>query len=138
MEEESLSLKKVNHIGIVVKDLQEALKAYTKGLGIELEQVVEIPDVRLRVGVLKLGEMEIELLQYEDPNLPMIRVLRGDQFGINHLCYEVKQFDRTMERLVTKGFKLIEGFPRKGVHGRIAFFIPPHSQEERIEILEVL
>ena len=137
MEEESLSLKKVNHIGIVVEDLQEALKAYTEGLGIELEQVVEIPDVKLRVGVLRLGEIEIELLQYEDPNLPIARALRGDQFGLNHLCYEARQFDRTMERLMAGGFKIIEGFPRKGVHGRIAFFVPPHSEEERIEILEV-
>ena len=137
MEEEFSSLKKVNHIGIVVKDLQEALKAYTEGLGIELEQVVEIPDARLRVAVLKLGEMEIELLQYDDPTLPITKALRGDQFGINHLCYEARQFDRTMKRLKSEGFQLIEGFPRKGVHGRIAFFIPPHSQEERIEILEV-
>ncbi len=137
MEEESLGLKKVNHIGIVVKDLQEALKAYREGLGIELEQLVEIPDVKLRVAVLKLKEMEIELLQYDDPTLPITKALRGDQFGINHLCYEARQFDRTMERLIVGGFRLIEGFPRKGVHGRIAFFIPPHSLEERIEILEV-
>jgi len=137
MEEEFLTLMKVNHIGIVVKDLQEAVKAYTEGLGIQLEQVVEIPDVKLRAAILKLGEMEIELLQYEDPTLPIIRALRGDQSGINHLCYEARQFNRTMERLMVEGFKLIEGFPRKGVHGRIAFFIPPHSQEERIEILEV-
>jgi len=42
-----------------------------------------------------------------------------------------------MEKLMTTGFSLVEGFPRKGVHGKIAFFIPPHSPEERIEILEV-
>ena len=137
MKEKASVLKRVNHVGVVVKDLHEALKAYTEGLGIELEQVAEIPDVGLNVGVLKVGEMEIELLQYEDPNLPVVKALRGDQLGINHLCYEVEQFDQTMEQLRGKGFRLIEGFPRKGVHGRIAFFVPPHSEEERIEILEV-
>jgi hypothetical protein len=49
----------------------------------------------------------------------------------------VEGFDDTMKRLIGNGFKLIDGFPRKGVDGRIAFFIPPHSSEERIEILEV-
>jgi hypothetical protein len=49
----------------------------------------------------------------------------------------VQAFDKTMEKMKENGFVLVEGFPRKGVHGRIAFLIPPHSSEERIEILEV-
>ncbi|MEW6374882.1 MAG: VOC family protein [Thermodesulfobacteriota bacterium] len=129
--------KKVNHIGMVVKDLQEALHVYSKGLGMKMERVAEIPDVQLKIGVLKMGEIEIELLQYENPDLPIVQSLRGDRAGLNHICYEVERFDETMEKLKENGFELIEGFPRKGVHGRIAFFIPPHSPEERMEILEV-
>jgi len=129
--------KKINHIGIVVKSLEEAIPIYSKGLGIVPEKITEIKDVQLKVAVLRIGEVEVELLEYGNPDLPMAKALRGNQPGINHICYEVEQFDRTMANLMAEGFSLVEGFPRKGVHGKIAFFIPPHSPVERIEILEV-
>lgn len=121
----------------MVGDFQEAVALYSVGLGMELDKTVEIPDVQLKIGVLKIDGIEIELLHYENSELPMVKALRGGQPGMNHICYEVEGFDNAMKRLMENGFKLIEGFPRKGVHGRIAFFIPPHSPEERIEILEV-
>ena len=129
--------KRINHIGIVVKSLADAIAVYSKGLGIAPEKVTEIRDVQLKIAVLRFGEIEIELLEYGNPDLPIAKALRGNQPGINHICYEVEQFDETMEKLMTTGFSLVAGFPRKGVHGKIAFFIPPHSPEERIEILEV-
>jgi methylmalonyl-CoA/ethylmalonyl-CoA epimerase len=129
--------KKINHIGIVVKSLEEAIPIYSKGLGIAPEKVAEIKDVQLKIAVLRIGEIEIELLEYGNPDLPIAKALRGNQPGINHICYEVERLDQTMEKLMATGFSLVEGFPRKGVHGKIAFFIPPHSPEERIEILEV-
>jgi len=136
MGENPLFLKKVNHIGIVVRSFQEAMNSYSNILGIKIERIVEIPDVQLKIGVLKTGDIEIELLEYGNPDLPIVKALRGDRPGINHICYEVEGFGEVMEKLQANGFKLVEGFPRKGVHGTIAFLIPPHSMEERIEILE--
>ena len=121
----------------MVKSLADAIAVYSKGLGIAPEKVTEIRDVQLKIAVLRFGEIEIELLEYGNPDLPIAKALRGNQPGINHICYEVEQFDETMEKLMTTGCSLVVGFPRKGVHGKIAFFIPPHSPEERIEILEV-
>ena len=121
----------------MVKSLADAIAVYSKGLGIAPEKVTEIRDVQLKIAVLRIGEIEIELLEYGNPDLPIAKALRGNQPGINHVCYEVDRFDQTMEKLMNTGFSLVEGFPRKGVHGKIAFFIPPHSPEERIEILEV-
>jgi methylmalonyl-CoA/ethylmalonyl-CoA epimerase len=132
-----LLLKKINHVGIVVSNLQDALVTYSKGLGIKIERTVEISDVQLKIGVLKMGELEIELLEYGNPELPIAKSLRADRPGLNHICYEVEGFDLALKKLKGNGFTLVEGFPRKGVHGRIAFLIPPHSSEERIEILEV-
>jgi len=129
--------KKINHIGIVVQNLDEAIESYSKSLDLKPDQILEISDVSLRIAIFKTEEIEIELLHYGNPHLPIVKALRGDQIGINHLCYEVEDFDDEMGRLMKNGFKLIEGFPRKGAHGRIAFFIPPHSPVERIEILEV-
>jgi len=135
-ERTTFNLKKINHIGIVVKDLTQALESYSRGLGIEVEKIVEIPDVQLKIAVLKIGDIEIELLEYGNPDLPIVKALRGDRPGINHICYEVERFGEVMKKLQANGFKLVEGFPRKGVHGTIAFLITPHSMEERIEILE--
>jgi len=132
-----LLLKKINHVGIVVSNLQDALITYSKGLGMKVERTVEISDVQLKIGVLKMGEVEVELLEYSNPELPIAKSLRADRPGLNHVCYEVEGFDRVLTKLKESGFTLVEGFPRKGVHGRIAFLIPPHSPEERIEILEV-
>ncbi len=129
--------KKINHIGIVVQNLDEGIESYSKSFELRPDQILEIPDVSLRIAIFKMEEIEVELLHYGNPHLPIVKALRGDQIGINHLCYEVEDFDDEMGRLMKHGFKLIEGFPRKGVHGRIAFFIPPHSPVERIEILEV-
>ncbi len=130
-------LKKINHIGIVVKNIEEAISAYSKALGIDPESVTEIPDVRLKACVFRIGDMEIELLHYDNPKIPVVKSLLGDREGLNHICYEVEGLDGAIDRLVKMGFSLVDGFPRKGVHGRIAFFIPPHSREERIEIIEV-
>jgi methylmalonyl-CoA/ethylmalonyl-CoA epimerase len=132
-----LLLKKINHVGIVVSNLQDALMTYSKGLGIKVERIVEISDVQLKIGILKMGEVEIELLEYGNPDLLIAKSLRADRPGLNHICYEVEGFDKTMEKMKENGFELVGGFPREGVHGRIAFLIPPHSPEERIEILEV-
>ena len=130
--------KRIDHIGIVVENLEKAMGTYAEAFGLDCVRQTEIEEVGLRIAVLRAGDLFVELLEYRDQESEMVKSLKGDQKGINHICYAVEQFDETMERLKAEGFQLIEGFPRKGVHGRIAFFIPPHSQEERIEILEVL
>ncbi len=128
---------KVNHIGIIVKDLDRAIETYAQGLGIPLEKRMENPDLKLRIGILKIGPLEIELLEFEDPGLSIPKAIRADKPGLSHLCFEVAHLDKTVEALKTKGFQLVEGFPRQGAHGRIAFVIPPHAPEERMELFEV-
>jgi methylmalonyl-CoA/ethylmalonyl-CoA epimerase len=137
MKKTASLFRKVNHIGMVVRDLSGALDAYCRGFGVEVGKVVGIEDVGLKVGTLSIGGTEIELLEYQNPDHPLVKPLRGDRLGVNHICYEVENFAEAMETLRQAGFDLVEGFPRKGVHGKIAFFAPPGSAEERIEILEV-
>ena len=128
---------KVNHIGIMVRDLDRAIETYAKGLGIALEKRVENMDLKLRIGILKSGPLEIELLEFKDPDLPIPKAIQADKSGLSHLCFEVTHLDQTIEELKTKGFHLVEGFPRQGAHGRIAFMVPPHAPEERMELFEV-
>lgn len=127
---------KMNHIGIMVRDLDRAIESYTKGLGLVLEKRMELSDLKLRIGILRKGPMEIELLEFGDSDLPIPRAIRADKHGLSHLCFEVHRLDETIRELETMGFRLIEGFPRQGAHGRLAFLSPPHAPDERIELLE--
>ena len=131
-------IRNIGHIGVMVKDLDQAIESYTKGLGMVLEKRTENPDLKLRVGILRMGPLEIELLEFKDPTLPVPRAIHAGQPGLHHLCLEVSRLDDTISELKTRGFQLIEGFPRQGIHGRIAFVSPPHAPEERIELLEVM
>ncbi|HSB06003.1 MAG TPA: VOC family protein [Thermodesulfobacteriota bacterium] len=127
----------VSHIGVMVKDLEQAIESYTHGLGVVLEKRMENPDLKLRIGILRIGSLEIELLEFKDPELPIPKAIRANKAGLSHLCFEVTHLDQTIKELEAKGFQLLEGFPRQGAHGRIAFMSPPHAPEERIELLEV-
>jgi methylmalonyl-CoA/ethylmalonyl-CoA epimerase len=128
---------KMSHIGIMVKDLDRAIESYTKGLGLVLEKRMELSDLKLRIGILKKGSLEIELLEFGNPDLPIPKAIGASKPGLSHLCFEVHRLDETTRELGAMGFRLIEGFPRQGAHGRIAFVSPPHAPEERIELLEV-
>jgi len=130
-------VRNINHIGIMVKDLDRAIESYTQGLGVVLEKRMENPDLKLRIGILRMGPLEIELLEFKDPELPIPKAIRADKPGLSHLCFEVTHLDKTIKDLEAKGFQLVEGFPRQGAHGRIAFMSPPHAPEERMELLEV-
>ena len=128
-------IKKIDHIGIVVKDLNRMMEIYSKSLGLEFVEIREFKDVPLKVAVYRTGEILVELLEYGKPDAEPARTLRGNQEGLNHVCYEVDRFDETMKKLQETGFQLIPGFPRGGVHGKIAFFNPPPPSRELIEIL---
>jgi len=132
----SVLLKKVDHIGIVVRDLDEAVAAYSRGLGIEVERSAEVPAIRLKIAILKVGELEIELLQYQDPDHPLVKSLNVQQPGLHHIGYAVEGFEGVLDALKANGCGVLEGFPRKGIFGKIAFLSPPHSSQERIEIIE--
>ena len=132
----SVLLKKIDHIGIVVRNLEEAVAAYSKGLGIAVERRAEVPAIQLRIAILRVGEMEIELLQYQDPDHPLVKSLNVRQPGLHHIGYAVEGFDGVLDALRANGCGVLEGFPRKGIFGKIAFLSPPHSSQERIEIIE--
>jgi len=129
-------IERVDHIGIVVKDLRKALAIYSNGFGLQPKEMREIKDVPLKVAVFQVGDFFIELIEYGNRNSETIKHLRGDREGLNHVCYEVKEFGESIRKLQECGFLLIPGFPRSGVHGKIAFLEAPYPSVELVEILE--
>lgn len=132
-------LKKLRHVGIMVDDLDQAIEKF-KGLGIPCTETAENKKMDLRVGFLPIGDSAIELLHHSKPDKgddPMTTVVRGQKGAINHLCFEVDDLDATIRSFQQSGAKMIEGCPKPGAHGRIAFFHPETTAGVLIELCEV-
>ena len=127
---------KLDHIGIVVEDIEAALAVYEAALGLPLENIVEVPEQQVRVAFLALGESNIELVQPTADDTGTARFLTRRGEGIHHICIEVEDIRATLARLKAHGVQLIDEEPRPGVHGKVAFIHPRGAHGVLIELLE--
>jgi len=118
---------KINHIAIVVTDVNEALSFWQKALGLPLSQVEHNEDELVDIAFLPLGEGEIELIApfIEDSGIAKYLAKRGA--GMHHLCLEVEDIDAVMQQLVANGTELINETPRTRPDGRRYAFVHPRS-----------
>ena len=117
-------IKKIAHIGIVVSSLDEALPFYRDVLGLSLERIQTLDDQDLRAAVLRLGDVEIELLEptTAESALARFRERRGD--GIHHIAFGTDDIETEMARLKQLSIQLIDQEPRRGLNGLICFLHP--------------
>jgi methylmalonyl-CoA epimerase len=127
---------KIDHIGIVVRDIQEALIVYETALGLPLREVAEVPDQKVEVAFLPLGESNIELVQPLTDDTGIAKYLEKRGEGIHHICIEVDDIEATLARLKAHGVQLIDEAPRQGAHGRVAFVYPKAMHGVLIELVE--
>lgn len=128
-------IKKLRHIGIVVENLDRAIKTF-EGLGLQCNEVMEIKEMGVRIAFFPIGDTLIEALCYTEPDkLPS--VVTAQKGAINHLCFEVDDLEASIQDFEKNGVKLVEGFPRAGAHGRVAFFYPEATDGVLIEICQV-
>jgi methylmalonyl-CoA/ethylmalonyl-CoA epimerase len=122
-----LSIRKISHIGIAVRDLDRQLALYRDVLGLELLGFEELEDQQVRVAILKVGESNIELLEPLSDSSPVARFLERRGEGIHHLAYEVQGITQVIENLDEMGVELIDRAPRAGAHGKRIAFVHPRS-----------
>lgn len=117
-------IKRVAHVGIVVNSLEEALPFYRDVLGLSLERIQTLEDQGLRAAVLRLGDVEVELLEptTADSALARFRERRGD--GIHHIAFGTDDIEAEMARLKQLSIQLIDQEPRRGLNGLICFLHP--------------
>lgn len=120
-------MPKINHIAIVVENVNEALQFWQQALGLPLAQVEHNEDEAVDIAFLPLGESEIELIApfTEDSGVAKYLAKRGA--GMHHLCLEVDDIEATMQRLVAGGAELINETPRMRPDGRRYAFVHPRS-----------
>ena len=118
---------KINHVAIVVPDLEEAQAFWVEALGLPLERVEDVPTEAVKVAFLPAGESEIELLEPTDRQSGVARYLARRGPGIHHLCLEVGDLGATLARLRAHQVELINEFPRTTGDGKKYAFVHPRS-----------
>ena len=120
-----MKTQKINHIGIAVKNIENALPLYRDVLGMALEGTEEVPEQKVRVAFLAVGENRIELLEPTCEDSAVWKFLEKNGEGIHHIAYEVADLSAALESLKGQNVRLIDETPRFGAHGtRIAFLHP--------------
>ena len=127
---------KLDHIGIVVRDITAALKVYQEALGLPLRETVELADQQVKVAFLPIGESNVELVQptSEDTGVARYVAKRGE--GIHHICIEVEDIAAALAQLRAHDVQLIDQEPRPGTHGQVAFVHPKGAHGVLLELVE--
>jgi methylmalonyl-CoA epimerase len=130
-----MSINKIDHIGIAVKDLTTALKFYQEALGLENIGFEVVEDQGVKVVFLPVGESRIELLEPISEDSPVAKFIAKRGEGIHHICLDVQDVPETLGELKERGLPLIDNEPRRGAHHKdIAFVHPKASSGVLIEL----
>ncbi len=131
----------VDHLGILVEDLDTSLTLYQNQFGFQLEEVKVMPDVGIKIGYLKAQNIGIELIQYLEPDgendaSNFACEVMGDQMGYNHIALRVDDVDNETENKRQAGLEPQDGFPRQGFHSKVCFFSKESTEGVLMEICE--
>jgi methylmalonyl-CoA/ethylmalonyl-CoA epimerase len=122
-------IKRIDHIAIVVEDIEAALGFWRDALGLPLDHVAQVPEQQSAVAFLPVGGSEVELVQPTTETSGVARYLAKRGPGMHHLCLEVDDLAQTLATLKAKGVRLIDETPRAGTGGKHYAFIHPESAD---------
>lgn len=131
-------VKRIDHIALVVDDMDKALHFWNEGLGMELSHMEEVPREHSIVAFLPAKESEVELVSPTDNESGVARFLNKRGPGMHHICLEVYDIEATMAHLKSKGVRLINETPEIGTGGKkIAFIHPESTHGVLVELYEL-
>ncbi|GLI37743.1 methylmalonyl-CoA epimerase [Geobacter hydrogenophilus] len=131
-------LTKINHIGIAVQSLADAIPFYRDNLGMAFMGTEEVAEQKVTVAFFQIGESKIELLEPTTGDSPVSKFIEKNGAGIHHIAYEVEDIEAAIARLVADGARMIDSVPRSGAHGaRIAFIHPKTSRGVLTELCQM-
>jgi methylmalonyl-CoA/ethylmalonyl-CoA epimerase len=117
-------MRRIHHVGVVVKRLTEAYRFYRDVLGLPLLRERDVPDQGVRAALLAAGDTEVELLEPLGAGSGIARFLERRGEGLHHLCFETPDITKSLASLKEKKVELIDEAPRPGLAGQIAFLHP--------------
>jgi len=130
-------IQKIDHLGIAVKSVKEALKIYQDALGLMPSGVEVVEDQKVKVAFVPIGESKIELLESTSPDGAIAKFIEKKGEGIQHIALRVENIEKALESLKQRGLRLIDEQPRLGAGGaKIAFIHPKDTKGVLIELCE--
>jgi methylmalonyl-CoA/ethylmalonyl-CoA epimerase len=131
-----MQVKRVDHIGIAVENLAEAIESY-EALGLQASSVEQVPSESVNVALFPVGDTRIELLEPSETDSVVARFLQKHGEGVHHIALEVENLEEASEALVAAGLRLVYDSPHTGEGGsRINFVHPSSTRGVLVELRE--
>ena len=122
-----MNLTHIEHIGIAVKSLDDAIPFWEQKLGMKCYAIEEVKEQKVRTAFFKIGQSKIELLESTDPEGPIGKFIEKKGEGVHHLAFATEGLQSNLDELAGKGVQLIDKTPRKGAEGLDIAFLHPKS-----------
>jgi len=122
-----MKLSHIEHIGIAVKSIDEAIPFYEEVLGLRCYAIEEVKDQKVKTAFFRIGQTKIELLESTDPEGPVGKFIEKKGQGVHHIAFAVDDLAAALPELEEKGIRLIDKNPRKGAEGLNIGFLHPKS-----------
>ena len=132
-----VKIKKMNHVAIVVENIESALTFWRDQLGLELDHIEDVPSQASNVAFLPVGEGEVELVKPTDPDSGLAKYLEKRGEGMHHICLEVDDIEGMLNILNEKGVRLINQEPIDLPGRRMAFIHPKAANGVLLELYEI-
>ena len=120
-------MKKIDHIGIAVKNMAESNDLFRKLMGQPHYKIEVVDSEKVATSFFQIGESKIELLEASDPESPIAKFIEKRGEGIHHIAYDVEDIYAEMERLKKEGFEIINDKPKEGADNKLICFLHPKS-----------
>ena len=127
---------KIDHVGIAVNDIEEAVRLYTDALGLEVEGIETVEEQKARIAMIPIGESRIELLESTDPEGAIAKFIERRGEGMHHLALRTSNIKGMLESLKERGIPLIDEEPRIGAEGAKIAFLHPKGTKILLELVE--
>ena len=131
--------KRIDHVAIIVRNIEQALVFYRDTLGIPPSEIKEVPTEQVRIAFLPMGGpggSEIELIEPTTPDSSLARFLEKHGEGLHHICLEVADIDAALAEMQQKGALVLDKQPRIAAEGRAIFLHPKGTNGVLLELLE--
>ena len=124
-----MKISHIEHLGIAVKSIEEALPYYENVLGLKCYNIETVEDQKVRTAFLKVGDVKIELLEPTSPESTVAKFIEknGGRGGFHHIAYAVNDIEARLQEVADKGVQLIDKTPRGGAEGMTIAFLHPKS-----------
>lgn len=131
-------LKKIEHIGVAVQNIEKSIPLFRDLLGIPLEKVYESDSIKTKIAFFPLGDSTIELIEAMDPSSPVAKFIQKRGEGIHHICFGVENIEKALRHFEAQGIELLNKQPRRTENGDLIAFLNPKSTNGiLIELVEM-